>query len=153
MKLYLVRHGNAMGGANDIVRPLSSEGIAEVKQVAEFLKVQNCQVDIVYHSIRLRARQTAEILHGCLKVKKDLMERSDLSPNDAIDEIADFIDQQKTDLMIVGHQPFMGSLVSLLVSGEEHRNLVAFSTGAVAILERKQNGPWLIAAMIDPKNL
>lgn len=55
--------------------------------------------------------------------------------------------------MIVGHQPFMGSLVSLLVAGDEHRNLVSFPTGAVAILERKQNGAWLIAAMIDPKVL
>lgn len=153
MKLYLVRHGNAIGGANDIARPLSSEGISEVKRVADFLKSNDCQVDVVYHSIRLRARQTAEILHDRLKVKKALMERCDLSPNDAIDEIADFIDQQKSDVMIVGHQPFMGSLVSLLVTGQEHGNLVAFPTGAVAILEKKQNGPWLIAAMIDPKVL
>lgn len=153
MKLYLVRHGNAMSGANDIARPLSSEGIAEVQQVAKLLKVQDCHVDIVYHSIRLRARQTAEIFHDQLQVKKTLVERPDLSPNDSVENIVDFIDQQKTDVMIVGHQPFMGSLISLLVSGEEHCNLVALPTGAVVILERKQNGPWLIAAMIDPKVL
>lgn len=95
MKLYLVRHGNAIGGANDIARPLSSEGVSEVKRVADFLMTHDYPVDVIYHSIRLRARQTAEILHDRLKVRKALIERSDLSPNDEIDEIADLLINRK----------------------------------------------------------
>ena len=49
MKLYLVRHGNAEAGSNDLVRPLSREGIDEVKRVAEFLKTHGAQVNTVYH--------------------------------------------------------------------------------------------------------
>jgi phosphohistidine phosphatase len=153
MKLYLVRHGNAVGGIDDVARPLSREGIDEVKKVADFLKKHDCQPQVIYHSVRLRAKQTAEIIHQRLKVKKLLLERSGLSPDDPVAEIADFVDEQKDDCMFVGHMPFMGHLVSLLVSGEENRNLVAFPTGGVAVLEKKNSGPWLITGMIDPKIL
>ena len=153
MKLYLVRHGNAMAGDNDIARPLSREGIDEVKRVADFLKDHECSVDVIYHSVRVRARQTAEIFHSRLKVKKLLIERSGLSPDDPVGTVADFVDEQKHDVMLVGHLPFMGRLVSLLVSGEVNHNLVAFPTGAVAILEKKHGGAWLIAGMIDPKTV
>ncbi len=152
MKLYLVRHGNASAGSDDIARPLSLEGIEEVKKVAEFLKHSGCCVDIIYHSVRVRAFQTAKIIHERLAIKKKLVERLGLSPNDPVGPIADFVDQQKNDCMIVGHMPFVGSLVSLLVSGDDKHNLVAFPTGAVAILEKK-HGLWLIAQMIDPKRL
>ncbi len=153
MKLYLVRHGNAEQGSNDMIRPLSREGIDEVKRVAEFLKTHGAQVHTVYHSVRLRAKQTAEIIHDRLKVKKMMIERSGLSPDDDVSSVADFIDQQKDDVMFVGHMPFMGRLVSLLVTGEEDRNVVAFPTGGVAILEKKRDQPWLISGMIDPKIL
>ncbi len=153
MKLYLVRHGNALGGVDDFVRPLSHEGIDEVKKVAEFLKEHNSHVDVIYHSVRLRARQTAEIIHNRLKVKKLLLERSGLSPDDPVEEIADFVDRQKSDCMIVGHMPFLGRLVSLLVADEENRSLVSFPTGGVVILEKKSSHPWLIVCMIDPKIL
>ncbi len=153
MKLYLVRHGNAIAGENDIVRPLSREGLDEVKRVADFLKQHNCKVDVIYHSLRLRAKQTAEILHGRLKVKKLLIERSGLSPNDPVESLADFVDEQKQDVMLVGHMPFMGSLVALLVSGEANRDLVVFPTGGVAILEKRNGSSWLISAMVDPDML
>ncbi len=153
MKLYLVRHGNAVAGDNDMLRRLSAEGIAEVKKVADFLKNDGCYIDIIYHSVRVRARQTAEILHERLKVKKPLMQRVGLSPEDPVKKIADFVDQQKNDCMIVGHMPFMGCLVSLLVTGQENCSLVAFPTGAVAILEKKNDHPWLITGMVDPKIL
>jgi len=160
MKLYLVRHGNAVSprgslteGDNDIVRPLSREGIDEVKRVAEFLKKNGTQVNTVYHSVRLRAKQTAEIIHDRLKVKKLLIERSGLSPDDPVKGTADFVEQQKDDVMLVGHMPFMGRLVSLLVTGEADRNVVAFPTGGVAILEKKRDQSWLIAGMIDPEIL
>lgn len=153
MKLYLVRHGNAEPGANDIVRPLSREGIAEVKKVADFLKDHECHVDVIYHSVRLRAKQTAQIIHERLKVKKILIERSGLSPDDQVEDVANFVEQQKNDIMLVGHMPFMGSLVSLLVAGEDRRNLVAFPTGGIAILEKKHGDVWLIVGIVDPKIL
>ena len=160
MKLYLVRHGNAVPpkgslteGDNDMIRPLSREGIDEVKRVAEFLKDHGTPVNTVYHSVRLRAKETAEIIHQRLKVKSMMVERSGLSPNDEVQAVADFVDQQKDDVMLVGHMPFMGRLVALLVTGEADRNVVSFPTGGVAILEKKRDQAWLIAGMIDPEIL
>lgn len=150
MKLYLVRHGNAVDGSNDMIRPLSKEGIAEVRKVADFLKDHGCQVDTIYHSVRLRAKQTAEILHERLKVKKLLVERSGLSPNDAVTDVADFVERHKEDIMLVGHMPFMGKLVSLLVDKESGRDLVIFRTGGVVVLEKKHGESWRIGAVIDP---
>ncbi len=39
MKLYLVQHGKALSKEADPQRPLSEEGIREVKKMAEFIIV------------------------------------------------------------------------------------------------------------------
>lgn len=153
MNLYLVRHGNAVSGMDDVARQLSRQGIEEVKKTADFLRQYECRPEVIYHSIRVRARQTAEIIHRRLDLKRNLSERAGLSPDDPVEPIADFIEQQKNDFMIVGHMPFLGRLVSLLVVGEESRSLVAFPTGGLVVLQKKAGHPWVIASAADPKNL
>ena len=150
MRLYLVRHGEAVSGPVDQKRPLNHHGAEEVKKVARFLKEGSAKPGVIYHSTKARACQTAEILREVLKVKAALVEKDGLSPNDPVSKIANFIDQQKSDLMIVGHMPFLGSLVSLLVAGEGNKNLVAFPTGGVVILEKEHGQGWLIKNLINP---
>ncbi len=149
MRLYLVRHGEAISDADDDKRPLSETGIEEVKKVTRFLQESCAEVDVIYHSTKLRARQTADILHAGLQVKKPLMEKVGMAPNDAVRHLANFVDGQKGGVMLVGHMPFMGALVSLLVTGEENKNLVRFPTGGVTILKR-EDGAWSISSVINP---
>jgi phosphohistidine phosphatase len=52
--------------------------------------------------------------------------------------------------MIVGHLPFLGKLVSLLATGNEYTNIVAFEAGGMACLNRSDPGQWQIEWVITP---
>ena len=60
MRLYLVHHGEAVPPGVDPQRPLSEGGSASVEQVAEKAAMQGAKPAVVWHSGKLRARQTAE---------------------------------------------------------------------------------------------
>lgn len=151
MKVYLVRHGEAMNADNDSVRPLSEYGRDEIRRVAEFMKSKSVAVETIWHSNKLRARQTAEILQDA--VGGTLEERRGLAPNDEADEIAAELDHHpETDLCIVSHLPFVSNLASELVAGSTAAAW-NFSTGAVLCLEREATGRWWTGWFISPEML
>jgi hypothetical protein len=49
-----------------------------------------------------------------------------------------------------GHLPFLGKLVSLLVTGSEENEIVEFHFGSVVCIERRDDGRWKVAWMITP---
>ena len=62
MRLYLVRHGDALSDSEDPKRPLSETGIEEAKKTGEFLKKAGEKPLKIIHSTKLRAKQTGEII-------------------------------------------------------------------------------------------
>jgi len=70
MKVYLVRHGadddSIRGGWSN--HPLTDEGLKQSEELAEKLKENNCDAEIIYSSDLFRARQTAEILAQSLNL-------------------------------------------------------------------------------------
>ena len=62
MELYLVQHGEATPKEVDPARPLTERGQVEVRRVAHAAHVAGVTVSTIYHSGKLRAQQTAEIL-------------------------------------------------------------------------------------------
>lgn len=153
MLLYLVRHGEALPDSSDDQRRLSHQGIKDVRAVAHFLKEKKVHILAIYHSTKTRARQTAELLSADLQTKKNLIEKAGMGPSDPVKGTADLIDQQRKDVMFVGHMPFMGDLVSLLITGELGRNIVSFPTAGVVILEKSAKTSWVIRDAISPKML
>ena len=153
MKVYLVRHGEAVSSQYDPQRPLSEQGLADIRKVASFIRPLEISVEHIRYSGKLRAAQTAEILAGVVSVKKDCSEHKDLRPNDDVTIIADELEAYDTDLMIVSHLPFLAYLVSLLVAGKETANVVAFDTGTITCLNRRNPGQWQIEWMIIPELL
>jgi phosphohistidine phosphatase len=153
MKIYLVRHGEAVSSQSDPQKPLSDQGLAAVRKAASFIKPLEISVEHIWHSGKLRAAQTAEILAESVSVEKDCSAREGLGPNDDVTIIADEIEAYDTNLMIVGHLPFLAYLVSLLVSGKDTANVVAFDAGSIACLNRSDPGRWQIEWMITPKLL
>ena len=71
MKIYLVRHGaddnTVRGGWSNY--PLTDEGIKQSLKLAEKLKADKCNAEIIYSSDLLRAKQTAEILANHLNLE------------------------------------------------------------------------------------
>jgi phosphohistidine phosphatase len=156
MNLYLVQHGKPVPEEENPERPLSEKGRADVNKVASFLEVAGIRPGRVFHSGKLRAKETAEIMASMLSIESGPQERGGLAPLDEVDSIADDILNSREDLMIVGHLPHLSKLVSLLAMGNSSLPVVAFQQGGILCLRgQKQEGAkgWKIAWMMVPEIL
>ena len=138
MLIYLVQHGKAKTKEENPKRPLSEEGKNDIEKIALFLKKSNIQVESIMHSVKLRAKETAEILAKSINSNNGLEEIPGLQPNDFVEPIVTFIKQQSNDIMFVGHLPFMNKLSSLLITKSQDNSIVAFQQGAVVCIEKNE---------------
>jgi len=150
VKLYLVQHGEATPEEVDPSRPLTAKGIADVERMARFSQEASVRVPVIWHSGKLRARQTAELLAAALQAPERIQEVSGLAPNDPIEPVASQLESRKEDLMIVGHLPFLAKLASMLLLGSM-ADIIAFRQGGIVCLERGQDRGWRLAWMATPE--
>jgi phosphohistidine phosphatase len=152
MKLYLIQHGEAKHETEDPERSLTVKGEEEVKRVSKIGKNLNIRPSIIYHSGKLRAKQTAEMMADGLKIS-DLTVQAvqGLNPNDDIHPWAERISNETKDLMLVGHLPFLDKLTSFLLCGNENARLVLFRYGAIVCLEQKEDKRWAIRWILIPE--
>lgn len=153
MRLYLARHGNAVAGNDDDARPLSDEGRAEVGRMAAFLADSGVRVRRIVHSGKLRAEQTAEIYAAKLGPSAPLDKVGGLRPNDPPMGILALIASLDGDTLVAGHNPFLSSVVGLLVTGSLGMPVCDLATGAVACLEHQTGYGWQIAFIVEPSML
>ena len=149
MKLYLAQHGEAKSEVEDPQRSLTDLGRKEVEQVAQAASRLSLHPSKVYHSGKLRAKQTAEILANALG--SPLEATSGLNPNDNVPGWADRVSRMQEDLLIVGHLPFLEKFASLLMTGDESVRPVLFRYGAMVCLERKESGRWGVRWILTPE--
>jgi phosphohistidine phosphatase len=150
MFLYLVRHGDAKREEEDSSRALSEKGVYDVSRIASYISQLNLHVLTIFHSPKLRARQTADILFGYLKPLKGLSEGEGLAPIDSPDIWAVRIRDMHDDAMLVGHLPHLGRLASLLICGQSEKNIIAFRTAGIVCLYRDDAGIWSIEWILTP---
>ena len=150
MKLYLVQHGDALPKESDPRRPLSDRGRVDVERMAGFLGKGGLRVSRVLHSGKLRAEQTANLLATSVGDASRVEAADGINPLDPVDGFARSAGSWTQDTMVVGHQPFMGRLVSHLVSGNVGAVTVSFKPGTIVCLERGEDAGWSIAWMIRP---
>ena len=151
MRLFLVQHGEAMEKSENPDRPLTACGPGDVAAVGRLLKNGGVVVPRIEHSGKTRARETAELLSEAIGASGEIGERKDLSPNDPVDIVAKSLKKAETDVMLVGHMPFMSKLASLLVTNDEYADVVAFQKGGVVCLERNDDATWRVAWMVVPE--
>ncbi len=150
MKLYLVQHGQAMDKTDNPERPLSEAGVAEVGALATFLSGKGLAVPELYHSSKVRARQTAERLLTSLANEPTITVRADLDPKDDVAAFARELGEREADLMVVGHLPFLSKLASQLILARTKREVVAFRHAGAVCLERNPNGDWRLNWALPP---
>jgi len=153
MKLYLVQHAKAASKEADSQRPLTEEGRRDIQKVAEFINPLNLSVDYLWHSGKNRAQQTAEVLAKVIEVKKEMAAHEGLSPNDNVTALKDKLISARQDIMIVGHLPFLPKLASLLLTGCESSNIVAFKNAGIVCLDYSDDNRWQLDWMIIPELL
>ena len=162
MKLYLVRHAIAddmTGYEDDSLRPLTAKGREKMKRIVTALKELGVQPDLIVSSPYLRASQTASILAKGLKYKEELLYSDFLvpmgEPSDMIGEINEKFSVD--ELMLVGHEPNISSLASVLLAGNTDLS-INFKKGGVCCLsvddlhyDRKATLEWLISPKISTR--
>ena len=116
MQVYLVRHGEASVPPGGSERVLTDRGRDQAQRIARCLAERRVAPAVIRHSVRIRARETAEILATALG-GIPLEEISGLAPEDPVEAIAQMTVGSDQDLMLVGHLPHLDLLASQLVSG------------------------------------
>jgi phosphohistidine phosphatase len=138
MFLYLVHHGHAVGPDVDPRRPLSAEGRADVERVAAKAAGLGATPAVVWHSGKLRAKQTAEAFWRACNALAELSATRDLQPDDPPQWMRDRLRAEGRDILIAGHFPYLPRLLGLLVTGGEAG--VLFPENGIVALETLDEG-------------
>jgi phosphohistidine phosphatase len=139
MNLYLMRHGLAVergtpGYDSDRERPLTSKGERKVRRVAEALMKMEVSFDAVFSSPLVRAQQTAEVLSDEMKAKPKVQLTEHLAPGGSARELVNLLQHLSgppQEILLVGHEPDLGQLASMLLSGSDGV-MVVFKKGGIA---------------------
>jgi phosphohistidine phosphatase len=153
MKLYLVQHAEAQPKEIDPERHLTKKGIADARKMAAFLKPLKLSIGVIWHSGKTRSVDTAEILSGALTVKRGIKQHEGLGPDDSVKPVAEEIARLDDDVMIVGHQPFLSKLASVLITGQKDESVVSFTYAGVVCLQGIGSGRFTVRWMITPELL
>ena len=153
MRLYLVQHGEAKREEEDPARPLTDRGREEVERVSSYAAKIGVRVERILHSGKLRARQTAEIMAKHLKPPKGVERADGLEPLADPKVWAERLRGVEGDLMLVGHLPHLSRLTSLLLTGREDVEPVAFRMGGIVCLERDEEGKWRMQWIVRPETV
>jgi len=165
MLLHLVRHAHAVTEEEDATRPVSVRGRGEVARLAAFFAGNGgFRPAQVWHSPLRRSRETADDLIGRLGLDVVRVETSGLLPEDDPLELAEHLElfpRDRGDLALVGHEPHLALLASLLVRGKPTAGLFALRKAAALALEsvegthkkpgvRRWRVRWLVAPELLP---
>lgn len=138
MKLYLMRHSHALADKDDARRTLSPEGRETTRNVGAFFRANGAlaEVHAVWHSPMLRARETAEWLVKEMGIDALRVETPGLLPEDDPAAMADRLERLDQTVLIVGHEPQLSALATLLVRGKVKPVGFDFKKSAVMALEK-----------------
>jgi phosphohistidine phosphatase len=136
MKLYLVHHGDAVGAEVDPQRPLSAVGRAGVDRAAAHAAARGAKPTVIWHSGKLRAKQTAEAFSRACNALADLSATRDLQPDDPPVWMRDRLRVEPRDILIAGHFPHLPRLLALMAGDAAP----AFPLHGVVALETDDDG-------------
>lgn len=137
MNLYLLRHAiavphGASGYEDDSMRPLTEEGRDRLRRVGSALAAMELGLDRILSSPYVRARETAEIVSEQLQIEEKLAFSEHLAcggnPEALIQDIRS-LRPQAGNLMLVGHEPDLSELASLLLTGSRELPLAFKKAG------------------------
>jgi phosphohistidine phosphatase len=158
--LLLLRHAKSSwndAGLQDFDRPLNGRGRKAAETIGRFIRKQRVAPDLLLSSPALRARETIETIMKTAKLQSEL--RFDQRIYEAgplrLLEVVSQIEEDRSTVLLVGHNPGMEELLQLLTGSTEH-----MATGTLAkidfkaaswskVLEEKGSLDWIV----KPKEL
>lgn len=152
MELILWRHAEAEDGEPDLARKLTPRGKKQARRAAEWLDRHLPDRTRILVSPAIRAQQTAaalaEISHRKLRTVDAIAPDAGAR---AVLEAAGWPDA-KFPVLVVGHQPTLGQVASLLLSGEiQEWSIRKGGLWWLTTRERDGNGQVLVRAVVSPE--
>jgi phosphohistidine phosphatase len=163
MQLLVVRHADAgdsesfaKTGKRDAERPLSKKGRKQMRAAARGLRRLVRRVDVIATSPLVRAAQTATIIkRRYRKAKREIV--TALKPAASPEALGKWLSSRDAEdrVMVVGHEPHLGKLVTWLATGTEG-SAVELRKGGAALLEFEgvaEKGNGKLVWLLGPKEL
>ena len=150
MTLYLVQHGQSLPKDVDPDQGLSETGVAETERIASVAKDYQINIGHILHSVKTRARKTADIFASALNPSGGVKEVEGLKP---MDDVAAFAADLSPDThtMLVGHLPFMERMTSYLVTGSIDQPVFKFQNSGIVCLDQDPDTKsWIIIWTLMP---
>lgn len=123
MKLYLVRHGDAVSAEDwrgaEAQRPLTNAGRDVTRQMGRWLCDLGVEGDVVLTSPFARAVETARIIAEELDASTRILEEPLLQPGFDLPKLRTLLERhaQTRELVLVGHEPDFHTVISHLIGG------------------------------------
>jgi phosphohistidine phosphatase len=111
----------------------------DVARLAAEAAALGARPQVVWHSGKLRARQTAEAFWRACNALADCSSTRDLQPEDQPAWIRDRLRFESRDVLIAGHFPHLPRLLTLLLGASEP-SAVSFPKHGVVALESGDEG-------------
>jgi phosphohistidine phosphatase len=137
-ELYIVRHAIAEQRGDewpdDSKRPLTQRGVERFKETVDGLVWLDVELDEVFTSPLVRAKQTAEYLSAGLPAKPPIRVIDVLAPGHQPATVLEQVarESRKRRVAVVGHEPDLGELAGYLLGT---RHAVPFKKGGVCRIE------------------
>ena len=121
MEIYVLRHGIAVERGTPVYkkdsdRPLTKDGEEQLYQIAQAMLAMDLKFDLILSSPYVRAAKTAQIVASELDDEVTFTEflEPDANPLGLISQIND---EKPQRVLLVGHEPDLSRLISLLMTG------------------------------------
>jgi phosphohistidine phosphatase len=134
-RVYLLHHADAVGPEVDPQRPLSADGAARAERLAELARTRGCAPAAIWHSGKLRARQTAEPFWRLCAPFADFKMVRGLLPDDPPEILYLAAQAEMRDLLAAGHMPNMAGLLRRFVG-----DAAAFPLHGLVAIESNDDG-------------
>jgi phosphohistidine phosphatase len=134
MDLILWRHADAEDGVPDMARALTPKGLKQAAQMARWLREHLPKDTRVLVSPATRAQQTARALTGEFEIERAI------APGASFASVLAKTGwpQAKGAVLVVGHQPTLGQVAAMLISG--HPSDWIIKKGAIMWLTHRVRG-------------
>jgi phosphohistidine phosphatase len=163
MEIFLLRHGLAVergtpGFKDDSLRPLVPKGKKQLKKVSRAMAEMDLEFDLILASPFLRAKETAIIVAAGLKCLKRMKLSNTLEPEKDPQLVVRELQKLKSapeKVLLVGHEPYLSRLVSLLTTGGPALQLNFAKAGLCKLeVENLQPGKCAVLAwLLTPRQM
>ncbi len=156
MKLYFLRHAEALDGADDARRPLSPVGRKQAHRVGLCLRDSGVAFDLAFTSPLVRAQQTLAIVLAGTNAARPVQaqETPALLNETAAAAFADWLGHlpDADHVLLVGHEPTLSARVRRML-GLKCAEALELSKGAVACVKTVDQRVGSLKFLLTPKLL